>query len=260
MPSKKTEFTFPFGEPVMTVVQKDQTPKKVFVLGVYASAVHARWMSPEGQEIAKALAVASEPEIFWRGEGAEEIIARIKVPPEAGKLVAAVSHLNGPSAKALDEKILAPLGFDRNSSWLCDLVPYSCQNQKQKKKVQREYNENAEFLNLPAVHMQAPPRSISDERRQEILEELRQSEADLLITLGDQPILNFLNFVADEWDWISLAELFEDRNYGEELTGLIGGRDIRVLPLVHPRQIEGMGQHNPEWKERHGEWVRAKMG
>ena len=26
------------------LIQEDRTPKKVFVLGVYASAVHARWM------------------------------------------------------------------------------------------------------------------------------------------------------------------------------------------------------------------------
>ena len=34
---------FPFGETVKRLVQEDRTPKKVFVLGVYASAVHARW-------------------------------------------------------------------------------------------------------------------------------------------------------------------------------------------------------------------------
>jgi hypothetical protein len=37
--------TFPFGQLVQDVVQTDRTPKKVFVLGVYASAVHARWMN-----------------------------------------------------------------------------------------------------------------------------------------------------------------------------------------------------------------------
>jgi len=33
---------FPFGEEVHKVEQKDRTPKNVFILGVYASAVHAR--------------------------------------------------------------------------------------------------------------------------------------------------------------------------------------------------------------------------
>jgi hypothetical protein len=38
----------------------------VFVLGVYASAVHAEWRSPEGSVICQALAIASEPCIFWQ--------------------------------------------------------------------------------------------------------------------------------------------------------------------------------------------------
>ena len=36
--------TFPFGQPVQKVVQTDRRPKSVLVLGVYASAVHARWV------------------------------------------------------------------------------------------------------------------------------------------------------------------------------------------------------------------------
>jgi hypothetical protein len=34
--------SFPFRRPVRKVSQKDRTQKKVFVLGVYASAVHAQ--------------------------------------------------------------------------------------------------------------------------------------------------------------------------------------------------------------------------
>jgi len=34
---------FPFGEKVREVEQKDRSPKQVFILGVYASAVHAKW-------------------------------------------------------------------------------------------------------------------------------------------------------------------------------------------------------------------------
>ena len=36
-------YLFPFGQKLHPLVQEDRTPKKVFVLGVYASAVHARW-------------------------------------------------------------------------------------------------------------------------------------------------------------------------------------------------------------------------
>ena len=36
--------TFPFGQPLKPVQQLNRSPKKAFVLGVYASAVHARWI------------------------------------------------------------------------------------------------------------------------------------------------------------------------------------------------------------------------
>ena len=45
-------YYFPFGQELHPLVQEDQSPKKVFVLGVYASAVHARWKK-DGQIIGK---------------------------------------------------------------------------------------------------------------------------------------------------------------------------------------------------------------
>lgn len=95
--------TFPFGKPILSLVQKDQTPKRVFILGVYASAVHARWIGQDGRQKIGALAVASEPEIFWRGStaSAQEIISTIQLPLGAGRLLPASKHLNGHLAKLL---------------------------------------------------------------------------------------------------------------------------------------------------------------
>jgi hypothetical protein len=39
--------TSPFGQPVRKVEQIDRSAKRVFVLGVYASAVHAKWLDPK---------------------------------------------------------------------------------------------------------------------------------------------------------------------------------------------------------------------
>jgi hypothetical protein len=61
------EYRFPFGEKLQKVQQKNRNPKKAFVLGVYASAVHARWVDAGGKQKVAAFAVASEPEIFWPG-------------------------------------------------------------------------------------------------------------------------------------------------------------------------------------------------
>ena len=63
-------YHFPFGQELHPLVQEDTSPKKVFVLGVYASAVHARWKK-DGQIVCQALAVASEPRIFWDGDPTE---------------------------------------------------------------------------------------------------------------------------------------------------------------------------------------------
>lgn len=48
---------------------------EVFVLGVYASALHVRWQRPDGAVMVQALAVDDEPEVFWDGADAAERIA-----------------------------------------------------------------------------------------------------------------------------------------------------------------------------------------
>ena len=112
---------YPFGQPLRRVLQVDRSPKRAFVLGVYASAVHARWLSPAGRTLVAALAVASEPYIFWRGDGVEDIIGRIVIPSCAGRLVPATAQLNGPSGQALDE--LSAAVHRDGAGWLRERVP-----------------------------------------------------------------------------------------------------------------------------------------
>ncbi|MDX9759886.1 MAG: hypothetical protein RBU27_12065 [Bacteroidota bacterium] len=255
MHAQPTSFSFPFGQPVLTVEQQDHSPKKAFVLGVYASAMHARWMNPDGTERVRALAVASEPQIFWDGSGAEEIIAGIDVPEVAGRLVAADVGMNGPSAKALDKKILAPLGLNRDSTWLCDLVPHACQNPSQAEAVELNYTELATKLSLPPVNMIPYPGRITEDRIAEIKAELFMSQATMLITLGDDPIKLFLTKVSGDWKWDSLSEFAMTYPYGAQIPINIDGRTIFVLPLVHPRQVAGLGAHNEHWKTEHQKWL-----
>ncbi len=138
-------YIFPFGQELRPLIQEDQSPKQAFVLGVYASAVHAKWKR-NGKIISQALAVASEPRIFWDGnpEEAKSIIAQIEIPEGLGTLEPAGSHLNGPSAKVLDEAILAPLGFDRSSAWLCDMLPEARLNPAQVKVIRERFAPLAE--------------------------------------------------------------------------------------------------------------------
>jgi hypothetical protein len=252
---------FPFGEPLRVVTQQNRTPKKVFVLGVYASAVHAKWFSPEGKLISPALAVASEPCIFWTGDTNEaaQIISHIQIPQEAGYLQVADKQYNGSSGRALDELYLSPLGYSRNDAWLCDLVPYSCQNQNQANAIERAYNPVKAAYNLPDVTIPKPlVTPADDQRRNEILRELTKSQATTIVLLGDNPIQWFLSPVSD-CNQQRLADFGKDA-YGTTITTTIAGKAYSVLPLVHPRQAAGLGQNTKEWQDIHRNWLSKLTG
>lgn len=251
------KYYFPFGEAVHPLVQVDRSPKKVFVLGVYASAVHARWKK-DGKVVCHALAVASEPRIFWDGnpQEASEIIDRIHISEELGTLEPAGSHLNGPSAKVLDDHILAPLGWVREDAWLCDLLPETRLNPGQLKVIEKEYNPKIEQYGLNAVTVPKRPTLFCDKSRsEEIVAELEESQAELLILLGDIPIRQFINRVADV-KFKTLQEYVEMYGYGKCSSVVINGKEYRLLPLAHPRQIGALGAHSEKWHKLHEEWEK----
>ena len=253
------KYYFPFGEELKPLKQQDRTPKKVFVLGVYASAVHACWKKPgQKRPVCTALAVASEPRIFWDGnlEEAKEIIGRINIPKELGTLEPADSKFNGPSAKVLDEQILAPLGFTRKDAWLCDLLPETRLNKGQIDAIEREYLPIMEEHGLNKVTIPKRPSNFCDkERCKEIIAELEESKADMLVLLGDIPIKQFLNKVADV-DYKSLKDYKERYDYGFITEAVINGKTYKILPIAHPRQIGALGSHSSDWYRLHQEWER----
>ena len=245
--------TFPFGKPVRMVKQEDCTPKRVFVLGVYSSAVHARWEDSNGNEIVKALAVDSEPYIFWRGDGAEAIIQRVIVPDKFGKLRAADQQFNGPSGSALDACFLKPLGLNRADGWLCDLVPHSCSNPSQQGAIYRAYKKCAEVYNLPTATVPPVPSRLPKERLDTILGEINQSQARVLILLGDLPIKWFLFHFDKRWQRLSDFGK-ESWSYGQLHAVEIGDRKMQVLPLAHPRQVAKLGKSSSIWYLLHQDW------
>jgi hypothetical protein len=245
---------FPFGQPLMLVKQQDRSPKKAFVLGVYASAVHAKWFSSEGKLLCQALAIASEPEIFWKGENAAEIISKIVIPQEAGYLEPAEEKYNGHSGRALDELYLSPLDLSRADVWLCDLVLHSLMNQDQKNAIQSSYAPICEKYGLPAASIpeRLQPLKIDDNRRNEILAELEESQADTIILLGNEPIEHFLSFVSD-CKKTELKEFGENtETYGLQHSVNINGKTYTVRPLTHPGTII---RHLGKWERLHRNWV-----
>ena len=250
-------YVFPFGQPVRRVVQKDRGPKRAFVLGAYASAVHARWIDENGVTLIRAVGVASEPCIFWAGKGAEDIVAAIDVPLGAGRLVPAPCSLNGPSGRSIDRDFLAPLRLSREDAWLCDLVPHSCMNVRQAAAIERHYVPKAERYRLPCVAWPLLPKPLANTaRREEIVAELRASEAEVIVTLGDLPLRWFGRAYGSKG---TLGAYGRDlQSYGRLRAIVIGGRKLKLLPLVHPRQAAGLGSHSAYWKALHAKWVRDR--
>ena len=253
-------YFYPFGEAVRPLVQEDRTPKKVFVLGVYASAVHANWKCKEYKGC-PALAVASEPRIFWDGdiEEAKRIISKIKIPKELGTLEPAKSDLNGPSGKVLEEHILKPLGFNRDDAWLCDLLPETRLNPRQAKVIEERYNPLIEKYGLNKVTIPTQPSIFCDkERAEEITVELLKSETELIVLLGDIPIAQYLRRVADV-PYKTLGEYVTNYGYGTITEVIISGKTFRVLPVTHPRQIGALGAYSKKWHDMHKEWERKRQ-
>jgi hypothetical protein len=256
MEARKT-LTFPFGQALKIVQQKDRSAKKVFVLGVYASAVHAQWLDVRGKQITPALAVASEPEIFWTGQDADKIISGITFPKELGTLVSAADHLSGPSGNVLDNLYLSPLGYKREETWLCDLLPESRVNEKQRIAIDKFYTPVVKKFNLPEATVPDFNKEElnSEERRAEILEELEESKADTIILLGDLPIKWFLRFHDDRFT--KLSEFGESsESYGKTHKIIINSKVYNVIPLCHPRQAGKLGVSNSKWAELHEYWKK----
>ena len=248
---------FPFGSQRKKVEQKDKSPKKVFVLGVYASAVHAKWIDKDGKIKVNALAVASEPYIFWKGDNAQQIIDDIQIPKELGKLIPADKRFHGPSGKALDDLFLKPLGYTRQDAWLCDLLPYSRINPNQQKAIERHYNPLIIKFNLPECTIpKFSAREFNNpDRVNEIVDELEQSQAEKIIFLGDLPIKHFLFYFSGYRKLSDFGETVEE--YGNEHPIRINNKTYKVIPLVHPRQAAGLGRSNVVWKKLHVEWTRV---
>ena len=245
--SAETEFTFPFGQKVHTVHQVDCTPKDVFVLGVYASAVHAKWVSQQQKTVVQALAVASEPYIFWRGENAEELVAKISIPSELGILYAAKPEFNGPSGRTLDELYLNVLSRTRDKAWLCDLLPQTRLNAAQLNAI-KKYNRHKKRYLLADVTVPSVPKEFAEEgRRNEIAKEIETANPNLIVLLGDQPIRFFLSAYTSQTRLSDFVKTKKD--YGHVFPVNINGKQYSILPLVHPRQAGGLGRHSSEWYE-----------
>ena len=250
---------FPFGQPINTLTQFDRGPRRVFVLGVYASAVHARWIGTDRKTRVKALAVASEPEIFWTGHGAAALIRQVSIPKEAGYLRPAAPSLNGPSEGVSTKHYLklsgSPCGY-----MALRLVPHSCMNDGNagQSPAYRPLMRALDYRKVLAegAEVEADWRGLVDSERMDgVASEVAEASPEILITLGDAPLRRFGRCFGTR---SSLAAYGRSRDeYGRLHGAKIAGHQMQLLPLAHPRQVVQLGRSSPEWTELHRYWIAA---
>ena len=248
---------FPFGNSVKKVEQKDRTPKKVFVLGVHSSAINVRWITTEEKTFVMALAVENEPDIYWRGSPAyiNRIIRHLNFPEELGTLIPAHKDLNGAEGRALDYNLLGPLGLERKNTWLSNLIPFAIANKSQRKAIRKYMIYKDKFkLPTPTINPDVIKSKLIDRNRiTDIAEEIKESKAELLITLGDLPLHHFVKHFEKTMNSLSSFE-----KYGKIHEVNIAGKDMLLLPVVHPRQAGRKGKYSKRWYGFHEYWVANK--
>src|SRR5947208_12617150 len=116
------DFRFPFGRPVQATEPSAYDARAIFILGAYPSALHVGWTSPHGAHI-NALPVDNEPEPFWDGGGASELVEAWKAAIGFDQAWGEVgTAFNGSSGIWVRDRILAPLGVDRENAWITDCL------------------------------------------------------------------------------------------------------------------------------------------
>lgn len=244
-----SEYAFAFGTPLTETgpAKPDSLPAHAFVIGVYPSAVHARWDGPDKVGCA-ALAVAPEPYSFWDGADAEERVRGIAVPTNAGRLTAAGSGINGPSGGVLLRRYLAPLGLDSKRCWITDLHSSYYLSDGNRAALARYMEFRSDKCpELPAADLpERPPTVVPDAGRlADLRREFETASPRWVITLGSEPVSVLLGHDAQ----LKLSE------YGHPERATIWGADVLLLRLCHPRQAGGLGSHSPKWKKAHDDWV-----
>lgn len=248
---------FPFGRPALEQPSRPARSRSadVFVLGVYPSALHVRWQSPSGQVVG-ALAVDDEPEVFWDGADQNDQVARwaqsVGWSPEWGTITPAG---NGTSGRSVVERVLTPLGTGPARTHFTDCVrTYFAKRGPgtQEARITQVYEPMARARGLPSASLPPRPdpaamvRLALEKDRGFLAEELRRSDADTVVTLGQEAADVFASVVGHP-----RVELRPIESYGQARTVRVGRGALSWFPLVHP------GQRMPHWRSTHDAWVQS---
>jgi len=250
---------------------------------VYPSALHVRWNPPRWlvedagvSKIVGALAVDVEPVVFWDGADAKARVDEWKrlVSFRTGDEAGAWGHVsaagNGTSGAGVRDDILDPLGLDTGEVWFSDAVPwYFVKRSARPGRAKREQGDamDTDYAPLAARDPSAPLHSLTTrlsvdqlvrwsvtERREALRREILESEARVLITLGEEArrvIVGIADSIAGGGER-TLEEKMT--GYAEPGTCSIEGHRTRWFALRHP------GQRGKGWSALHRAWTESVRG
>lgn len=271
---------FPFGQAngPRDVTWHGGGSPRLLVVGVYPSALHVRWVAPEsvatppdGAGRISAMAVDVEPEVFWRGDGADGLVDTWKdsVGFVDGDEHGCDGHVsaqgNGPSGRTLDTYLDA-LGVAATDTAYLDVFPVFVVHHgsgSQGRAVRREYDPIVASLGaggrsastLPTrPTATALPRRAAERFGGWLLDTIATLRPDLIVTLGTESweALGRVPGITVKHTAASLPET--KASYGDPGGLVVAGTTVPWIPLVHP----GLLRKNAEWKARHDEWVASR--
>jgi hypothetical protein len=250
---------FPFGRPATR--RPPRAPLSgstaLVVLGVYPSALHVRWRSPDGVTVG-ALAIDDEPTVFWDGADANQRIEEWQQTvhwTSSWGTVGATSG-NGSSGRHVIDHVLQPLAIAPENVYFTDCLPtYFIKSGavSQSTAIRGAYGPFAAAHRPPLPTADLPTRpSPQDVVRRAIAEEgqtlrtqIEKAAAPAIVTLGQEAADVLAAIAGSDRVLLAIGE-----SYGRARTIGIAGRRMQWVPLVHP------GNRSDNWRRQHQLWAR----
>jgi hypothetical protein len=258
------EYRFPFGAHVLRRSPSASTPRLLFVLGAYPSAVHVQWTPPGAGKTVRALPVDNEPEPFWEGSDEVEVVAewkrKVRFDENQWGRVEPTGKLNGSSGVALAHDFLAPLGVVRNDVWITDVLDTYRASEGAEERIADTYAHFAVAAKAPPAGLAHHPsedaivqEGLEQPQRQRLMAEIEKAQPKVIVTLGNAALRVLRTLLAKDGGSVAPAALSAGRDYGKAVSLRLGGRSVVWLPLAHPaavRTIPAFGTVHRAWIAR----------
>lgn len=244
--------TYPFGRPVCPRPPSASTPRPLFVLGAYPSALHVEWRPAVGK-LVRAIPIDDEPHPFWNGVDANERVAAwldwLQPSPSKHGTFSVPPRLNGPSGSWVDDNVLRPLGYERDEACITDCLD----TYRMSVGVEARIRDTYATSTLPSCRLASHPseddivREALTHHRERLLDELERCRPEIVATLGNAAARVFASIVGLPQSKLSVID------YGESRPVALRDRTITWHPLAHPAAPKVYQEAHIKWVATHKE-------